>query len=374
MATAAYLYYTLNIPSEGTFWVNPDRVFDWPQNQALIESAVAPTKWHLTFLGWDSAWYLTIMTDGYANSPQSAAFSPGLPAIAGAMNMFFGVPTVALAGVALIFGVLWIPLYQLFAEKYVGQRAALLSAILLALSPYLFVFTTVAYSEGLMLFFVLASWVLLQRGHTVEASLIAAAAPLMRIMGILIVIPLLYSALKTPAHRARNVLLSFLPVASLALWFLGFGLTTGDFLAPFHTTEWNQMYSLRAVLLEGIPQYGVRAVIDGIYLQPPVTTHWLLPFAVAVSFILPLVMLVLLWRKDKVLWLYGAVGYLGIVLFGALASSPRFFAVLFPLYIPLAALLSENKKSLVATVALSIVFLFAAVDLWQGFLCGEFVA
>ncbi len=282
-------------------------------------------------------------------------------------------PTVALAGVALIFGVLWIPLYQLFAEKYVGQRAALLSAILLALSPYLFVFTTVAYSEGLMLFFVLASWVLLQRGHTVEASLIAAAAPLMRIMGILIVIPLLYSALKTPAHRARNVLLSFLPVASLALWFLGFGLTTGDFLAPFHTTEWNQMYSLRAVLLEGIPQYGVRAVIDGIYLQPPVTTHWLLPFAVAVSFILPLVMLVLLWRKDKC---YGFmepwVPWNCFV--WALASSPRLFAVLFPLYIPLAALLSENKKSLVATVALSIVFLFAAVDLWQGFLCGEFVA
>jgi hypothetical protein len=374
IVTATCIYISLNIGIDGTFWADPSRAYNWLQNQALIQDTTGQVRWPLTFLGWDSAWYLSIMTNGYAVSNQSYAFSPGLPFFANALNLFFQAPTVSLVFVALIFGVLWIPLYQLFAEKYVSKAGALLSALLLAFSPYLFIFTTVAYTEGLFLFFVLVSWVLLQRGHSVEASLVATLAPLMRIMGILMIAPLLYSALKTPVHRLRNVFLSFLPLVSLSAWFASFALTTGDVLAPVHTTEWSQLYSVRTLIFEGFPQYGAQAVSHGIYPNAPVLTNWLFPYGIVASFTIPLLMLVLLWKRDKALWLYAALGYLGIAAIGAIASAPRFFSVLFPLWIPLAVLLSENKKSLIATALLSGLFLVVAVDFWLGFLSGEFIA
>ncbi|MCW4029253.1 MAG: hypothetical protein NWE92_06365 [Candidatus Bathyarchaeota archaeon] len=374
IAAATYIYFSLNIGIDGTFWADPTRVYNWPQNQALIQYTTGPVRWPLTFLGWDSAWYLSIMTNGYAVSNQSYAFSPGLPFFANSLNLVFLSPTVSLVIVTLLFGVLWIPLYQLFAEKYVSKAGALLSVLLLAFSPYLFVFTTVAYTEGLFLFFVLVSWVLLQRGHSVGASFIAALAPLMRIMGILMIAPLLYNALKSPVHRLRNVFLSFLPLVSLLAWFASFALSTGDMLATFHTTEWSQLYSVRTLIFEGFPQYGVNAFSYGVYPSAPVLTDWLFPYGIVVSFAIPLLMLVLLWKKDKALWLYAALGYLGIAAFGAIASAPRFFSVLFPLWIPLAALLSENKKSLIATAILSGLFLVVAVEFWLSFLSGEFVA
>jgi hypothetical protein len=371
---AVFIYYSLNISSAGTFWSDPNRVYDWVQNNVFLTNFGGEEKWALTFLGWDSAWYLNILTNGYSFSVQSYTFSPMFSFFGALTNLLLQNSAGSLVLTALIFGVLWIPIYQLLAENYIGKTAALLSTILLAFSPYLFVFTTVAYSEGLFLFFVLTAWLLFKKGKLLGATAFAIIAPLTRIMGIIVVFPMLYWSLKQKANRIRNVILCLLPVASLIGWFVSLGIFTGDYLAPAHTSEWQGLYSFRTLLTQGIPQYGIQAILDAPLQLPPITSHWLLPFAVIFALFFPLFMLYSIWKIDKPLWIYALAGYVGILFFGALVSTPRFVAVLFPLWIPLTARLSGSKKSLIITAVAAGTFFVVALDLWISFLNGEFIA
>ena len=364
----------MNIQTSGTFWSDPNRVYAWPQNKAFLANPGALGNWPLAFLGWDSAWYLSIMTKGYGFSSQSYTFSPALPFFSNLTNFVLQSPMVSLALTALVFGLLWIPLYQLLAENYIGKKAALFSTLLLAFSPYIFVFTTVAYSEGLLLFFVLGAWLMFRKGKLFGASAFAVIAPLTRIMGILVVLPMLYVSFKQKSHRIRNIFLSLLPIASLTAWFVGFGFSVGDFLAPVHTSEWAQLYSFRTLFTEGIPRYGIKALLEAPYQPSPIPTHWLLPFAVVLALLLPLFLFSRTWKKDKSLWLYSLAGYGGILCFGALVSAPRFISVLFPLWIPFMANFSGKKKSIILVAIVVIIFYVVALDLWLSFLNGQFIA
>ena len=374
VAGGVFIEYSMKIQNSGTFWSDPNRVYSWVQNSAFLANPGALGKWPLTFLGWDSAWYLSIMTKGYGFSAQSYTFSPVLPFFAKLANFVLQNSMVSIVLTVLVFGVLWIPFYQLIAEGYMGKKAALLSALLLAFSPYLFVFTTVAYSEGLLLFFVLGAWLLLKKGKWFGASAFAAVAPLTRTMGILVVLPMIYYALKQKTHRVRNVLLSLLPIASLTAWFASFGFSAGDFLAPLHTSEWSYMYSFRTLLTEGIPRYGMKAILEAPYQPSPIPSHWLLPVAIGIALLFPLLLFYGTWKKDKSLWIYAVVGYGGILFFGALASTPRFVSVLFPLWIPLTAGFSGSKKSIVIAAVVMSLFYVIALDLWISFLNGQFIA
>jgi hypothetical protein len=371
---AVFIDYSMGIQVSGTFWSDPKRVYSWVQNDVFLANPGGMGKWPLTFLGWDSAWYMSIMMKGYGFSDQSYAFSPGLPFFGASANLILQSPMVSLVLIALVFGVLWIPLYQLLAEDYMGKKTALLSALLLAFSPYLFVFTTVVYSEGLLLFFVLGAWLLFRKGKVFGASAFAALAPLTRWMGILVVFPMLYGSLKQKTHKIRNVCLSLLPIASLTAWFAGFGFSVGDFLAPAHTSEWSNMYSFRTLLTEGIPRYGLNALSETVFQPLPIPTHWLLPFAVVAALLFPLLLFRSTWKMDRSLWIYAVAGYGGILCFGALASTPRFVSVLFPLWISFTAGFSVSKRSIaIAAIAMG-VFYVIALDLWMSFLGGQFVA
>jgi len=374
VAGALFIGYCLNVPASGTFWSDPSRVYDWVQNDAFLTIPGGIGNWPLTFLGWDSAWFLSIMTKGYEISLQSFTFSPVLPFFAKIADFFLQSPMISLVLTASVFGVLWVPLYQSLAESYIGKKSGLFSALLLAFSPYLFVFTTVAYSEGLLLFFVLGAWLLLKRGKLFSASVFAIVAPLIKTMGILVVLPMLYVSLRQRAHRVRNVLISLLPAVSLSGWFAYLGFSTGDFLAPVHTSEWAQLYSFRTLLTEGIPRYGMKALLEAPYQIPPIPTHWLLPIAVVFSLFLPILLFFETWKKDKSLWIYAIAGYSGILYFGALVSLPRFISLLFPIWIPLTARFSGSKKSTIIAAIISVSFYIVALDLWFNFLNGKFVA
>jgi hypothetical protein len=371
---AALIFYLSNITASGTFWSNPHTAFSWPQDQVLLASTTGTDRWPLPFVGWDSAWYLSILTHGYMFSAQSYTFSPALPFCGYLFNLIVQNPLVSLVFVSAAFGIILIPLYQLLAEDYLSRKTALLSTLLFAFLPYVFVFTTVAYSESLMLFFVLGAWVLANRGRMLEASMLAMAAPLARTMGILVVIPLLYNALKNRNHRLRNVVLSILPIASLGGWFAYLGSATGVMFAPVSTTEWGNLWTVRSLIFEGIPKYGFTAVMQAPYQFAPIVTHWLLPFAAVAALVVPLLFLMRLWRKSRLLWLYGIAGYLGVLWFGAVVSLPRFVSVIFPFAIAFSSLLSEGKKSFAVTIALLAAFLFVSIDLWICFLGGQFIS
>jgi hypothetical protein len=232
----------------------------------------------------------------------------------------------------------------------------------------------VAYSEGLLLFFVLGAWVLFRKGRMFGAVAFAMITPLTRIMGILVVLPMLYVSFKQKSHRVRNMFLSLLPIASLTAWFVGLGFSVGDFLAPVHTSEWAQLYSFRTLFTEGIPRYGMKALLEAPFQPSPIPTDWFLPFAVLLALLVPIFLFSGTWKKDKSLWLYSLAGYGGILFFGALVSLPRFISVLFPLWIPFMANFSGKKKSIILVAIIVIIFYVVALDLWLSFLNGQFIA
>jgi predicted membrane-bound dolichyl-phosphate-mannose-protein mannosyltransferase len=161
-------------------------------------------------------------------------------------NLLFGDPVISLVFCSLFFGVLWVPVCQLVAEFYMSKKAALLSALLFALSPYVFLFTTIAYSEGILLFFVLTSWFFFKKGKVAFASALACFAALSRVVGILIILPMLIETLKSKSpHRHRNILLICLPILSFFVWLAYGQVTANDWLALIHTTEWKDLYSFQ---------------------------------------------------------------------------------------------------------------------------------
>ena len=366
---AAFIYASMNVQTLGTFWTDPARVFSWPQNQVFLRYTGTGGNFPFVFVGWDSAWYLSIITNGYAFSPQTFTFMPGLPVAGFLFNLVFQNPLNAVAASALVFGVLWVPFYQLLAEHYIGKQAALASVLVMAFSPYLFVFTTVVYGEGLFLFFTLSSWYLFTKRKGSASSVLAGVAALTRVTGIIVVLPMLYSSIRRKTeHRARNVVLSILPFAAVAMW-LGYCSTvSGDLLASIHTTEWGGLYT-------DLPQMGLKAFYE-IPLQTwPALQFWLSPAAMFIALALPPFLIYKLTKMDRSLALYSLAGYIGFVVFGAIVSAPRFASVLFPLWLPLTAKLTlKSRKQIVLVAAVLAISLVISLDMWMSFLNGQFVA
>jgi Gpi18-like mannosyltransferase len=375
VAGGAYIYYSMNVQSFGTFWSDPNRVYGWEQNKVFLQHAGDAESLPFLFLGWDSAWYLSIMERSYAFSPQTYTFSPGLPAAGALFNLFVQNPLIAIAVCNFVFGLLFILLFQLLSEEYVGKRSALAAALLFGFSPYLFLFTTVVYAEGLFLFLTLCSWYLLMKGKVAGASLLAGLAALTRVMGILMVLPMLVFSLKQKRNeRVRNVLLSLTPVFALAGWYLYCMFAASDFLAPIHTTEWSGLYTVPRFLLQDLPKMGINAFY-AIPLQSwPAIEFWLSPAASLAALVVPPFLIYRTAKIDRSLAVYSLAGYIGVLGFGAIVSFPRFMSVLFPLWLPIVAKVTMNKREIVLIAVVSIVFFAVAVEMWKSFLNGQFVA
>lgn len=369
-----FIYYGTGVASGGTFWSDPSRIFAWEQNKVFLNTGNVST-WPFLFVGWDSAWYLSIMTKGYSFSPQAYTFSPGLPLFGNLFNLILGNPLISIVLCGFVFGVLWVPLFQLLAERYVSKRASLACTLLLAFSPYVFVFTTVSYTEGLLLFFTSAAWLLFQKGKKAGASALSVVAVLSRVTGTLMVLPMLYGSLKQKGNdRIRNVTLSLVPVFTLAAWYVYGWFSSGDLFAPAHTTEWAGLYTVPSFLLHDLLQKGLSA-FSAIPLQNwPAPQFWLTPVAIAAAVFIPPALMYHMKKMDRELLLYSVAGYVGILVFGAIVSFPRFVSVLFPLWLPLTAKLSFSKKQAAVVGAVLVVFFVFSIDMWVSFLSGQFVA
>ena len=173
--------------------------------------------------GWDS-WDVTLFRKvaeyGYTGYPAHypdrdvAAFFPGVPLVLRVAHWF--VPSWTAAGLLVSFvagavAVVWLArLAEL--DGVDGSRAVLF----LVLSPYA-VFLAVGYSEALFLACAIPGWYAARRGHWEAASLLVAAAALVRISGLFLAIALVVLWLTTSRERRA---LPWLTAPFLAL--LGF--------------------------------------------------------------------------------------------------------------------------------------------------------
>jgi hypothetical protein len=361
------IYFALDVGDVGTFWVNtitPDRV----QNYVFQSSMLARNDWLNVFLGWDSAWYLSILTNGYTFSTQSFSFFPGLPLFSSLINLLIQNPAASLVFCSFSFGILWVPIYQLVAELYLTKKAAFISTLLFALSPYVFLFTTVAYSEGLMLFWSLLAWLLFKKGRVALASASAAIAVLSRAVGIVIVVPMIYEIINNRNRKIRDLVLCCLPTVAFLAWLIFGQLVASDWLALIHTTEWVEMYSFREFVFRLLPQLGIQAFLE-VPAQNCVAT-----LAIWSSIIIPPFLIAKLAKGSKSMTVYATAYFIGVLVFGAMVSLLRFISVLFPLWVALMTNFSFSKKSEAALVAVLVVFISFGLYLWSSFLNGVFVA
>lgn len=201
------------------------------------------------YLGWDSFWYTHIAESGYRILSQFAFF-PLYPLI---IRTFYLVThdIVLAAGLpAYIFGIGFVPLFQVVAEQYMDRQSAIRCALVAAFFPVIFVFTSVAYTESIFLFLSLLFWIEYKSMRVGRASLVWAIASLTRTFGILLGIPLVLELVKK--KQVKSSLYLAIPVFSILAWlYYGF-YSTGNWLA-FRQAQvsppWSQMDWLSSSVL-----------------------------------------------------------------------------------------------------------------------------
>jgi len=366
MILAASLYVALGIGSTTSYWMDAGRVAPLVQNEILTSGVGDAPRWAYIFVGWDSAWYASIAAHGYGFSDQSFAFMPGFPLLTSVLQPLLGGVLPALAVVSFAGGVVWVPVFESVAEHYTDRCSALACTLLFAISPFTLLFTTVAYSEGLFLLLTLVAWKLYLDGRYGLASVAAALVALVRDPGFVIVLPMAVGLLASKRTGLRGLMIALPTALTLLLWGGVNWVATGDPLALVHSTEWSGMYTLSTWLVSVLPSMGLQAVAFPV---PFIDAHPLLPAAIWISIITPPILAWRLRRIDVCLSIYCAAYLAGVLAFGAVASLPRFVAVLFPLWLPVA----ERTPGKWLTATLAAVSVGLSLVLWAGFLGGLFV-
>lgn len=369
LVSSVFLYNFMNMGSGKTYWMNVD--WDTEGQNAVIRSVFDQgMRWPYALLGWDSAWYLAIVAKGYAFSDLSYAFFPGFPLFTWLLNFVIQNAALTLVVFSFIMGVAWVPIYQLIAEKCQGKSKASQSTLFFAFFPYVFVFTSVAYAEGLFLFSTLAAWYFFEKKKTLLAMIFAGIATISRAPGFIIVIPILIRMIQS--HRSavshfslRDFLYLLVPSGCLSIWYIS--LSFHGWFPPSNITGWDGLYSFRVLVLYVLPQKGIQGLLT--YFQQ-------IPFSVAfVAFLVVAPILIFaLAKTDKALAVYSTAYFVGVLLFGGLASIPRFVSFIFPMWLPLTSKLFETKHSKIITAAIVVVFWMVALFLWFSFLNGEFIS
>lgn len=308
--------------------------------------------WSYLFFGWDSIWYMRIAWVGYYGT--RFAFFPILPLVLRffyTFTMDFGV---AAAIVSFLFGTIWIPFYQAVAERYMDRDKALLNTFLCAFFPYVFLFTSVAYTEAIFMFACTAAWYFYLKDKLPHSFLMVAVATVTRIYGALMLLPILMDL--ASKQKWRETLYSLIPAFSLFLWCYYCYIYTGDWLA-FRTVQ---------VAYWGSPT--LFTVFIGRFLTG-MPIDWSLYHTFILAFIAVILYLTLAsWEVDRRLGLFAFVGVVANLFMGYIWSYTRHLTFFFPAWL----VARPSNKYIVGVVCL--VFMLCSIVLWNQFIMRQWVA
>jgi hypothetical protein len=206
--------------------------------------------------------------------------------------------------------------------------------------------------------------------NTLLAMIFAGIATITRAPGFVIVLAILTKMIQSNRNDSsritrRDFLYLLIPSVCLSVWFLN--LSFHGWFPPSNITGWEGLYSFRVLVLYVLPQKGVQGLLT--YFQDfPFSVVFVVFLVAAPIFIFALA------KIDKALAVYSAAYFIGVLLFGGLASIPRFVSFIFPIWLPLTSKLFEVKHSKVITATIVVVFWMVALFLWFSFLNGEFVS
>jgi Mannosyltransferase (PIG-V) len=315
------------------------------------------------WVGWDSHWYLQIARDGYFFRPgeqSSVAYFPLYPlAMRGLMALGLA-PFVAGALVSLVSGVGAVLLFTRWAQTQAAPAEARDGGLFLALYPFAFFLYGVVYGDSLFLLLVVASFLLLERGHLFLAVLVAALATAARPVAPALVVGLLARRLEWKRERGeRWSAVDLLPVFAATGFLLYVLYQARTFGNPFAFVE-----------TQGSPGWdqapGPRTWFKVVWFErmfPPQSAGIAVRHLAHAGFTLAALALVVPTVK-RLGWGYGLYS-LAVVGLPAMSSKDfmgmgRYLLAAFPLFLTLALLVRERPRlrvPLLAASGLLLVFL-----------------
>lgn len=291
------------------------------------------------FFKWDSFWYQGVIEVGYYFSPDKAsniAFFPLYPMVVKFSSFFIGTPRTngfVLSNLFALLAVIY--LVKLVRLEYGDEKTAARSALYLLIFPGS-MFLSFFYTESLFLFLTVTAFFYSRRNRWLNASVFGFFAALTRVMGILIVIPLLIEYFrprlvsgKPRLNPIKPEAYSLLLVPGALLSFMGYCLVRfGHPLTFLHAQGiWQAKISSPLKTLASIE-----------VLLPPYRPIYIgfVVFALAIF-------LVLFLKKLRPSYIvYAGLLLLTVLCAGILDSVPRQLSVVFPFIIGM-ALLGNNK-------------------------------
>jgi hypothetical protein len=273
------------------------------------------------FMSYDSQWYMEIAKLGYFTLYLFAYF-PAYPTI---IRIFYLISSNLLLSAslpALVFGIAWVPVFQALAERYMDREAALGCTLIAAFFPVIFVFTTLAYTEGIFLFLSLTFWLLYLKNKIVLANASLAIASITRPFGVILAIPMIADLIRK--RQFRSLAWSAIPALAISSW-LYFGFySTADWLAfrSSETSFWSQADWLRNWVIPFLEGGGTNSAHS--------SYAYSFFMIVLVGFVV-----ILTFQVDSRLGLMSVAMYMAVLFFAGPPSTSyfRYFSFIFPIWL-----------------------------------------
>ncbi len=328
---------------------------------------------------WDAIGYVSIAEHGYTK-PGSTVLFPLYPLVIHALTPVVGSPVIAGVLISLVAFAIGLSLIHRIASDVVGPKAADATVLLLVFAPFAFVFSAV-YTESLLLALSAGAFYLARRERFVLACLVAAAAALTHVQGVLLVAPLALMYWKSRGRPftlrrlwSPSMLALALPPLALAGFFLYTHARGWGWLAPI--TSQNAAYAARTlvgppiVLVESVKDvvvglgqsfHGVAAANGGPFAPGFQNLIYVLVLTIAV------LALISTWQRlPKEYVLFAALAMI-ICTSSAVAMEPlkgfdRYMLPVFPLWIGAAAWLEERRMTPIVLSASTVMLVFYTVE------------
>jgi hypothetical protein len=328
---------------------------------------------------WDAVGYLDLAQHGYTNA-RSTVYFPLYPLLIHALTPPGGSPVIAGVLISLVAFAIGLVLVHRMTSWQLGKRTADVTVLLVAFGPFSFVFSSV-YSASLMFACAAGAFYLARQQRFVLASIVAAAAALTHVEGILLVAPLAFMYWKSRGcpRDLRQLWTPSLPALALP------ALTLGGFFLYLYTQGWgwfapitnqNAAYAGRTlvgpllVVLESLRDtaielnqslHGTTLVSGGMFAPATQNIFYLTVLGAAV------LGLVSVWRRLPTE--YALFGLLAILVCtsSAVAMEPlkgfdRYILPVFPLWIGAAAWVEKRGLTTVVVTVSAALMLFFTID------------
>jgi Gpi18-like mannosyltransferase len=258
--------------------------------------------------------------------------------------------------VANVAGFLSILMFYKVARTYYGEAGSYSATALYFLLPYVFVFTTVSYTESLFLLLSLMTWYAHIKGRDLRSAVFASLTALTRAYGLFILIPMGYNFLKSREFRKLSILTP--PIATFLGWVSYGFFRTGNPLASFAAQSyWTSPTTLQ--IQASLSSFLITGDLRIFQLIERFQVVIIVGFATIVFMTW---LCIRTWRIDRSLGVYSitfllAMGFMVGAFIQNFISLPRYLSLIFPAGLSL----TTSQKGLLysAIVLLSLLDLIA---------------